>query len=478
MRTIEILLIISSISFLICYYLKLRKAAKWIFYFSLSTLILHFIIDNMRWQMVPEYISVFLIVLLFFNLLKIKWLKKITFVFILILIAISASLSILLPVVNFPEPTGEFNVGTKSIFLEDQTRLEGFTEESNDKRKIAIKIWYPSEEKIENPEKYLSGGFAEAFAASKGLPKFIFSHFRLTTTFSQENLSIVKKNKLPIIILSHGYLWNAELYSSIISELASQGFLIAGIEHSYEAPLVNWKDQKIYPIQTYFEKMNAKMDFDKWNKLQEEFKSSQNGSLSLNIMKEMMHMLPYTESVDRWAQDISFVIDELILRSENPGDFLYHKVDTSKIGLLGHSFGGGAVGQACAYDNRVKAGINMDGAQWGNLIDTTLNVPFMCMYADRDYDNFFTPNFLIYDHVCQNDYYEVTIKNSGHANFGDLGYWSSVHKLTETGTINPEKMTHFTTKLIIIFFRKYLNEKKIDIIQEFNNEYYHEIIIK
>lgn len=180
----------------------------------------------------------------------------------------------------------------------------------------------------------------------------------------------------------------------------------------------------------------------------------------------MMRSLPYNESVERWQNDISFVIDELEKRQNE--DF-FKPFDLNKLVALGHSFGGSAVAQTLAYDNRIKAGINMDGAQWGNLIDTSFNVPFMALYADRDYDSFFTPNFYTYSQVAKNELISVIIKNSGHANFGDLGYWTPLHQFTETGTINPNRMNELTTDLILTFLEKHLDNKAIDMEEKFGN---------
>ncbi|MDZ7776599.1 MAG: hypothetical protein U5L09_13805 [Bacteroidales bacterium] len=63
--------------------------------------------------------------------------------------------------------------------------------------------------------------------------------------------------------------------------------------------------------------------------------------------------------------------------------FLSKSVDYSKIGVFGHSQGGSAIGQTMLEDNKIVAGINIDGAQWGNMIDNkNFSKPFLLISAD------------------------------------------------------------------------------------------------
>lgn len=429
------------------------------FFFLTSSLL-----DTFRWQLFPIIAAIILLFAISIPQQPKKWLNILVRSFSVLLILIGTALAFLLPVFKFPIPTGDFSVSKKTMNLVDKNRLETITNDTTDNRAIGLSIWYPSNEGLEKRETYLSNGLSAAFAESKGVPAFAFSHFSKIKTNTEKDLAFAN-GRFPVIILSHGYIWNAELYNAMIEEIVSQGYVIVGIQHSYEAPLVQLKDRKVKPELAYFQKVNANFDFDKFNSLQQKFQLAADSS-KLSIMQKMMHSLPYNESVERWQNDISFVIDELEKRKN---DDFFKQLDLDKIAALGHSFGGSAVAQTCAYDTRIKAGINMDGAQWGNLIDTTFNVPFMALYADRDYDSFFTPNFFTYSQVAKNELVSVIIKNSGHANFGDLGYWTLLHQFTETGTINPNRMNELTTDLILDFLEKHLDKKEIDMKKRFGD---------
>ena len=57
----------------------------------------------------------------------------------------------LIPLSDLPEPLGSYSIGTKIFEWTDTTRDEWFTDEINDKRRIAVQIWYPSESSNETP---------------------------------------------------------------------------------------------------------------------------------------------------------------------------------------------------------------------------------------------------------------------------------------------------------------------------------------
>lgn len=422
------------------------------------------LLDVFRWQLLPIILAILLLFLISIPKQTKKWINVLVRTFSILLILIGTALAYLLPIFKFPTPTGDFSIAKKTMTLVDTTRQENITETPNDLREIGLSIWYPSNDITENPETYLANGFAEGFAESKGLPAFALSHFSRIATHIEQDLAFAN-GRFPVLIFSHGYIWNVELYNAMIEEIVSQGYIIVGIQHSYEAPFVQLTDKIAKPELAYFQKVNDSFDFDKFNSLQQKFQVAPD-SLKLSIMQKMMRSLPYNESVTRWQNDISFVIDELEKRQNE--DF-FKPFDLDKLAALGHSFGGSAVGQTLAYDNRIKAGINMDGAQWGNLIDTTFNTPFLALYADRNYDSFFTPNFYTYSQVAKNELVSVIIKNSDHANFGDLGYWTPLHQFTETGTIDPNKMNELTTDLILTFLEKHLENKAIDLKEKFGN---------
>ncbi len=477
MRIFELFLLLSVIGLLIAFFTKYSSIKKGLFYASVLFLILHLVVEGNRWQLYLGYLSFLFGLLFYYQVVARKWVKVTLSSFGILFCGISLVLGIIMPVLSFPEPSGSFSIGLQSIYLEDQTRQEVLTKQDGDYRKLTVHIWYPSDQKITNPKRYMDQGYAEAFVESKNMPSFIATHFDLTEIHTQKSLPITKNNQLPVIVLSHGLLWNCEVYTSIIEEIVSQGYIVVGIDHIYESFLTEYKGKKLQWSQENIDYMNKELDFNLIEKKMDLALHAKDSLLRTTSTYEIIQELPYFKSLDRWSNDISFVIDQLEIINRDPNGFLFKKLDIDRIGLLGHSWGGAAVAQNASENKRIKAVINMDGAQFGRLIDTTLHTPLLVMYADRDYKKFFTPNFYVYEKVAKNDFFEATIASTGHANFGDLSYWTKVNSLTETGSIAPKRMTQVTNELILHFFDKYIKGEHIDMIQSFSKDSYPEVSI-
>jgi predicted dienelactone hydrolase len=65
------------------------------------------------------------------------------------------------------------------------------------------------------------------------------------------------------------------------------------------------------------------------------------------------------------------------LNSADPSGRFVGKLDLQAIGVFGHSFGGASAAQTCRLDNRCKAGADLDGTLYGDVIQVGLKQPFI-----------------------------------------------------------------------------------------------------
>lgn len=66
------------------------------------------------------------------------------------------------------------------------------------------------------------------------------------------------------------------------------------------------------------------------------------------------------------------------------GAFVEIRLDLAHLGIFGHSFGGAAAAQVCHMDARCKAGIDIDGDLFGDVVQTGLDKPFMVLQLGTD----------------------------------------------------------------------------------------------
>jgi len=156
------------------------------------------------------------------------------------------------------------------------------------------------------------------------------------------------------------------------------------------------------------------------------------------------------------VQDVRFALDELARMNsgEHPGPF-QGRLDLERAGVFGMSLGGAVTGQVCLEDARFKAGINLDGTQFGDLIDGSISQPFMFMNSGESKDH----NDFVYDRM-KNMTYSITIKGSSHMDFTDMFFTSPVVKRFSKTAISDKRMYRVANAYLLAFFDKHLKGKE------------------
>src|SRR5207253_2738174 len=96
--------------------------------------------------------------------------------------------------------------------------------------------------------------------------------------------------------------------------------------------------------------------------------------------------------------------------------------------VFGHSFGGAQAAQFCSQDSRCKAGIDIDGAPIGSVIQTGIDKPFMFLLSDHgdlssdaEGRQIMADIQSIYDRLRANGKVRLVIRGSNHFTFSDDG---------------------------------------------------------
>jgi len=265
---------------------------------------------------------------------------------------------------SLPSPTGKHLVGRMSLDLKDENRIEAYSSPNSsssspgqiNNRELVVWIWYP----VSQP---MSGSRAAKYLPDKWSgADFVYGVKLGTGNFechSIENVPIDQsQSAYPVIIFSQAG-FSVLSYSAILEEIASHGYIVVGINHTYDAPVTIFADGRVVPVsQTFMEGVN-----------------SQAGSIEESFR--------FRASVaDYKAADIKFVVDQLE-KINKISDFLAHRLDLTQLGVFGHSLGGNAALEFCRLDNRCKVAVNLDGANWNEVGKVGLKKPAMIIAAEH-----------------------------------------------------------------------------------------------
>ncbi|MDO9038703.1 MAG: hypothetical protein Q7U59_10200 [Lutibacter sp.] len=471
MRIFEIILLIISTIF--PFYISTkgyRLNKKFPIVIIGGVIILHFIFEGYRWQMIPSYLIILILIWClykehpFFNG---GWIRKtVSGIAFIILLLFGWGLPYILPVFNLPAPTGKYSVGSQYIHLKTN-QDEYMTSEIGDKRELMVKVWYPAIIDDKKTEFYLNEGDRVSFALKHGLPKTTFNYLDNVKTHTYDSPSVAK-GEFPVLIFSHGSYSQASGYYALIEEIVSQGYIVLNINHTYESTGTLFPNGEIKLFNSEYDRKhnNQKMAEMVWNAMQNYNKATTPEEQYMAVHDLILNYYG-AELTERYSKDISLVIDEL--KKWNTSTFLAQHLDTTKIGVFGHSQGGAAAGQALLDDDRIKAGINMDGMQWGEMIDTKMTKPFALISSEWDSSH---PNLNVqaYHNGSSSDFYSAKILNSGHSNFMDIPLMINLPFINEAGTINPNRAYKITSKILIQFFDMYLLDKHSNLL-ELTNKY-------
>jgi hypothetical protein len=295
----------------------------------LLTVLIHLFVEKSRWQMMPAYVASFGIVVCGYAGITIAHrISVVASLFAVAMLLASVLLGIVVPVFSLPQPSGRYPIGTVTRAWVPTDRDSG----GSAARKLTVQFWYPAR---------VANGKRSPYRTEHA--SLVKSHLRLARTHSIVSAPLLSGvQKFPIVLFSPGWKGHLTQNSVQFEMLASHGFMVVSIEHPPAEKL---------PV-----------DFDP--------------SLPENLKE-------YPLEARLRAEDVAYVIDQLedINRMDTENLFTA-RLDLSRVGMFGYSFGGAVATEACWLDDRLKAGINMDGMQFGEGADTGVPKPFFFMSCD------------------------------------------------------------------------------------------------
>lgn len=404
-----------------------------------------------------------------------------------LIIIISMGKTLLFPKVNLLKPSGKYIVGTTRFDFTDDKRYEEIKGHKDELRTLTVQIWYPANNDG-NYKKALwmakPNKMAKYFSEIEKIPKMLLKNISIAETDSFIDAPLSNdKEKYPVIIFSHGYAGFLGQNTIQMQELASHGYIVCSISHTYECFAVTRNDGRVIPGDSNrikeLDEDNETIEEKKYLKRLLEMTIEEKSEAEWNRLKN--HPIE-VERANVWIKDQKFIIDEL--EKLNRGDYetiFKNRLELENLGTFGHSFGGSTAIHVALSDDRVKAGINMDGSTNGQVTNLKFNTPIMFLNSNiRINKHVFLGDFMnisLFD-KSELDAYHIKIKDSSHMNFSEFPYISPLLKLTPiVGKINNTKMQKIINNYVLEFFNKYLKDLSSELLDN-DLKKYDEVVLR
>jgi len=463
MRIFELFFILlTSITIVLFQFKQLRSKAAIhaLSILSFIILVLHTIIEGMRWQLVPLYGACFaLLVIAFLYLLNVyhgkaqegrllRYTLVITSTFLLL---VTVLLLYALPITKMPAPSGSYHVGTQSFTLIDETRPAIYSSDLNDHRKINYQMWYPSDDVDgyeQAPWLYDGKPIAKGVAKMMGLPAFSLNHTTLIESHSYIDAPLSnKQDQYPVVIISHGWTGFLNLHTDIAELLASHGYIVISIDHTYGSAATVFEDDVAY------------LNRD-----------------ALPNRDKTPNFLDYGNTlINTYAGDITALINQM--ETFNNGDTQFtDKLDLDQIGLIGHSTGAGAAVTTAIQDERVKLVLGMDA--WVEPIKEEvtsqgLDIPSLFLRSEEweDKDNNINLYQLIKSSTKTPELYQID--GTKHLDFTMVYMYSPISSnIGITGPLDGFKSAKIQQDIILNFFNthvKHDSDEMDQLLEQYSN---------
>lgn len=322
--------------------------------------------------------------------------------------------------------TGQYTPVTCTAILTDTSRTEQF-EQDGSSREIPVHLFYPAE--------------AESIA----------------------------DHSLPLVIFSHGAFGWYQSNISAYRELASNGYVVASIEHPYHSLFTHDTSGKLITVNREFMQNALTLgdseaeDTEKEEVFQTECEWIELRISDMNFAVDMLKSAASANDLSSWT---------FTEGDKKQFENATRLINTEKIGLMGHSLGGATAVTVGRRDD-ISAVIDIDGTMIGEQTG----------FADGKYvineEPYTTPLLVIDNEQSHKD--SIELRNTGyvyannvildnaenafntyfvgteHMNYTDLPLISPfIAKKLGMGEIEPEKCTDTLNELILDFYNCYL----------------------
>ncbi|XP_071302960.1 platelet-activating factor acetylhydrolase isoform X1 [Agelaius tricolor] len=357
---------------------------------------------------------------------------------------------------RIPEGKGPHSVGCTDLMTENA--VEG----------SFLRLYYPAydatdiEEARWIPDKEYYQGLSDFLNMYRVVGERLFHYYVGSVTCpAKSNAAFKPGEKYPLLVFSHGLGAFRTIYSAICIEMASQGFIVAAVEHRDESASATYYCKRRSVSESQEESPpNMEKEWIYYRKLKtgEEERCLRHKQVQQRA-QECIKALNLILKINSGEEVTN------VLHSDFDWNSLKDSVDTSRIAVMGHSFGGATVIESLSKEIRFRCGIALD--VWmlpvgDDIYQNSVQQPLLFINSEKFQ---WAENILKIKKLISNDTNKkmITIKGSVHQSFPDFTFVSGgiiARFFKLKGEIDPNEAIDISNHASLAFLQKHLSLKK------------------
>jgi predicted dienelactone hydrolase len=334
---------------------------------------------------------------------------------------------------TLPAPTGAHPVGTTVLYLTDTSRPDPWNLDAK-ARELKVTMWYPTKQRDGQRAAYMTPKESELLLKGTKIASAPYDTLSKTRTNAIKDAEPATGRKLPLVVLSPGFTKPMSTLTSLAEDLASRGYVVAGIDHPYESYATTLPDGRVAEC----------LACD----------SNPDPGFGAGLVQGR-------------TADVSFVLDQLPSKWDGSG-----RIDRSRIAMVGQSIGGSSAMATMLKDPRVRAGIDMDGTAYARIPKSGFSRPFMFLGSAQHVSGGPAPTWDRDWKLLTGWKRWIVLLGTEHQSFTDTPLLSDALGITPTAGVLPAaRAVELTRTYVAAFLDQHLKSQRQSLLDKPSSHY-------
>ncbi|XP_030201051.1 platelet-activating factor acetylhydrolase [Gadus morhua] len=261
---------------------------------------------------------------------------------------------------GIPPAKGPYPVGCTDLMVDHTTKGTFF------------RLYYPCQKRETGdrpdwiPCREYFNGLADFMKINRSISEKIFNYlFGSFKIPADLDAPFKSHDKCPVVVFSHGLGAFRTLYSAVCAEMASNGFIVASVEHRDQSASATFSYREMSDAEKAAGPLPKPSSLPASDTLVEEwmyYRALVHGESEFEVRNKQVQQraAECVRALDKLFEINAGMQVDNVLKSQFDWTTLENTMDLCRIAAVGHSFGGATVIQSLCQEVRFKCGIALD----------------------------------------------------------------------------------------------------------------------